>query len=406
LETPIGFGEKSANVTLRKMFETYANVRPIRGFQGIQTPYSNRHLDFVVVRENVEDLYAGIEYKPTANIAEGLKVITRKGCEKIARFAFELARSENRQSVHCATKSNILKFTEGLLKAVFEEVAQDYPEIEAKHIIIDNCAHQLVVKPEIFEVIVTTNLNGDIISDLASGLVGGLGVAPGANIGGEVAIFEAVHGSAPKYAGLNVINPMAVILSAVMMLRYMGEFEGANTIEQALAVTLKEGKELTKDLVGEEKAATTSKFTDRIIQNFGRPLENWAPRSYKKLITPSLKDGLIPAKETICGIDLYIKSLKSPETLGKHLEELTQESDFTLQMISNRGLKVYPVTPGTLPDTVEVFQCRFLSKAGDVQNEEIISLLQKIGAQYEWLSLYKLTLIDDKEGFTKAQGEG
>ena len=210
LETPVGFGEKSANVTLRKLFETYANVRPVRELPGVKTPYSGRGIDLVMVRENVEDLYAGIEYMQTPGVAEALKLISVKGCEKIARFAFEYARSEHRTQVTCATKANIMKLSEGTLKRVFEQVAPDYPDIEAWHLIVDNCAHQLVKRPEQFDVLVMTNMNGDILSDLSSALVGGLGFAPSANIGSEVAIFEAVHGSAPKYAGKDVINPTAL----------------------------------------------------------------------------------------------------------------------------------------------------------------------------------------------------
>src|SRR5437667_7586602 len=186
LETPIGFGEKSANVTLRKLFETYANIRPAREFPGVPTPYSGRGIDLVVVRENVEDLYAGIEHMQTPGVAQCLKLISRKGCEKIVRLAFEFARAEGRSSVACATKSNIMKLTEGLLKRTFEEIAKDYPDIESSHIIIDNCAHQLVKRPEQFDVIVTTNMNGDIISDLSSALIGGLGFAASANIGNEI----------------------------------------------------------------------------------------------------------------------------------------------------------------------------------------------------------------------------
>ncbi len=268
LETPVGFGEKSANVTLRKLFETYANVRPIREMPGVKTPYSGRGVDLVVVRENVEDLYAGIEYMQTPGVAECLKLISVKGSEKIARFAFEYARSEGRASVACTTKANIMKMTEGTLKRVFEQVAPEYPDIESWHVIIDNCAHQLVKRPEQFEVIVATNMNGDIISDLSSALIGGLGYAPSANIGNEVAIFEAVHGSAPKYAGKNVINPTAVILSAVMMLRYLELFDQADAIEHAVGVTLESGV-LPGDVVGYDKGASTTDYTDAIIANLG-----------------------------------------------------------------------------------------------------------------------------------------
>src|SRR5215213_5948627 len=261
LETPVGFGEKSANVTLRKLFETYANVRPVRELPGVRTPYSGRGIDLVVVRENVEDLYAGIEHMQTPGVAQTLKLISRKGCEKIVRFAFELARSEGRRSVACATKANIMKFSEGMLKRAFEDIAPEYPDIESWHVIVDNAAHQLVKRPEQFDVLVMTNMNGDILSDLTSALVGGLGFAPSANIGSEVAIFEAVHGSAPKYAGKNVINPTAVILSAVLMLRYLELFEQADAIEHAVLVTLEDGT-LTGDVVGYGNGASTTAYTE------------------------------------------------------------------------------------------------------------------------------------------------
>ncbi|MBJ7249534.1 MAG: isocitrate dehydrogenase, partial [Thermoleophilia bacterium] len=214
LATPVGFGEKSANVTLRKLFETYANIRPVREMPGVPTPYSGRGIDLVVVRENVEDLYAGIEHMETPDVAQTLKLISRKGCEKIVKLAYALAEAENRTNVACATKANIMKMTEGLLKRTFEDIAPEHPEIDSWHVIVDNCAHQLVKRPEQFEMIITTNMNGDILSDLTSALVGGLGFAPSANLGTDVAIFEAVHGSAPKYAGQDTINPTAMILSA------------------------------------------------------------------------------------------------------------------------------------------------------------------------------------------------
>ncbi|MEO1172974.1 MAG: isocitrate/isopropylmalate family dehydrogenase, partial [Myxococcota bacterium] len=190
LATPVGHGGKSANVTLRKMMEMYANVRPVRELPGIVTPFHGRKIDMVVVRENVEDLYAGIEHMQTPSVAQALKLVSDKGSEKVCRFAFEVARSQGRKKVHCATKANILKLTEGMMKRTFERVAEDYPDIEAEHIIVDNCAYQLVRAPESFEVLVTTNMNGDILSDLTSGLVGGLGIAASSNIDTEFPILE------------------------------------------------------------------------------------------------------------------------------------------------------------------------------------------------------------------------
>jgi isocitrate dehydrogenase len=230
LATPIGEGGKSANVTLRKTFEMFANIRPARELPGIPSPFSGRGIDLVIIRENVEDLYAGIEHMQTPNVAQCLKLISRVGSARIAEATFAFALSQGRSSVVVATKANIMKLTEGLFKSEFERVAKGYSNIESSHMLIDNCAHQLVMKPEDFDVIVTTNMNGDILSDLASGLVGGLGFSPSANLGYEVAMFEAVHGTAPDIAGKNKANPTAMILSGVMLLRHIEEFAAADRL--------------------------------------------------------------------------------------------------------------------------------------------------------------------------------
>ncbi|MGH9352509.1 MAG: NADP-dependent isocitrate dehydrogenase [Terriglobia bacterium] len=409
LATPVGFGEKSANVTLRKLFETYGNIRPVREMPGVTTPYSGRGVDLVVVRENVEDLYAGIEYMQTPGVAEGLKLISRKGCEKIARLAFEFARSEGRRRVHCATKSNIMKLTEGLLKRTFEEVSREYPEIEAPHIIIDNCAHQLVKREEQFDVIVTTNMNGDIISDLSSALVGGLGFAPSANVGNDVAIFEAVHGSAPKYAGKNVINPTAVILSSVMLLRHLGEFEAASNIEHAVLVTLEEGKARTGDVAGYDKGVSTSAYTDAIISNLGRESAKWKVRDYKSIKLPQVPSAPVmvtPATRRSVGVDVFVESADSAEMLGPDLEQIAADSPLRLKLISNRGTKVYPAM-GAITDCVDHWRCRFVSRSsdGEITDGHVLSLVQKVGAKHQWCHLEKLFEFDGKPGFTKDQGE-
>ncbi|ARN84729.1 NADP-dependent isocitrate dehydrogenase [Candidatus Nucleicultrix amoebiphila] len=409
LETPVGYGEKSANVTLRKLFETFANIRPIREFPGVKSPYAGRKIDFVIVRENVEDLYAGIEYMQTPGTAQTLKIITKKGCEKIVRLAFEYARSEGRKSVHCATKANIMKFSEGTLKRTFEEIAPEYPEINAQHIIVDNCAHQLVRFPEKFETIVTTNMNGDILSDLGSGLIGGLGFAPGANIGNDIAIFEAVHGSAPKYAGKNTINPTAVILSGVMMLRYLDLQDIADKVEQAVLVTLKEGKVLTRDIIGDEKAATTSQFTDEIIKNLGRTIDWWPKRQYKKLQVPKISsapDYTKAKSRQVVGVDVFVESPMDSESLGKNLELLSEGTPFKLKMISNRGVVVYP-SSGVSPDVVDHWRCRFMLKeeTANLNDDLLLPLLKKIGDQHTWAHLEKLNVFDGKNGFSRDQGE-
>ncbi len=409
LETPVGYGEKSANVTLRKLFETYGNIRPVREMPGVPTPYSGRGIDLVVVRENVEDLYAGIEHMQTPGVAQCLKLISRKGCEKVVRLAFEFARAEGRTKVHCATKSNIMKFTEGMLKRTFEAIAPEYPDIEAAHIIVDNCAHQLVKRPEQFDVIVTTNMNGDILSDLTSALIGGLGFAPSANIGNEVAIFEAVHGSAPKYAGKNVINPTAVILSAVMMLRHIGEFEAAALIENAIIVTLEEGKVRTGDVVGYDRGNTTSEYTDEIIRNLGRKPTQTFVRDYKPIRLPEVSPDPVTVRPNIrrvVGVDIFVESELLPEPLGHLLESLAEDSALKLKMISNRGTKVYPPT-GAITDVVDHYRCRFVARdAGtELTDAQIMELLQRVASRVRWMHLEKLQEFDGEMGFTKAQGE-
>ena len=409
LETPVGFGEKSANVTLRKLFETYGNIRPVRELPGVKTPYSGRGIDLVVVRENVEDLYAGIEHMQTPGVAQCLKLISTKGCEKIVRLAFELARAEGRKRVHCATKSNIMKLTEGELKRTFERVSKEYPDIEAQHIIIDNCAHQLVKKPEQFDVIVTSNMNGDIISDLTSALIGGLGFAPSANIGNEVAIFEAVHGSAPKYAGKNVINPTAVVLSAVLMLRHLGEFEAAARIEHAILVTLEEGRVLTGDVVGYDKGASTTAFTDAVIANLGRRSQQYRVRDYKPIRLPEVSPApdYVKAKtRRVIGVDIFVESGLSAEELGPSLEEAASGTALKLKMVSNRGTKVYPPT-GAITDCVDHWRCRFVAResGADLGDGAILELLQRVASRHRWMHLEKLQEFDGAAGFTMAQGE-
>lgn len=248
LTTPIGTGFRSVNVALRKEFDLYVNLRPAKSFEGVKSHWHN--LDIVVIRENTEEFYAGIEHyiDPAKSAAETIGIVTRAGSERIVRYAFEYARKHKRKKVTIVHKANILKFTGGLFLDVGREVAKEYSDIEFEDKIVDNMCMQLVLNPYQFDVIVTTNLFGDIISDLCSGLVGGLGLAPGANIGYKVALFEAVHGSAPDIAGKGIANPSAIILAAAMLLRHIGEPHAASRIENAVASVLKDGKQITRDL--------------------------------------------------------------------------------------------------------------------------------------------------------------
>lgn len=261
LTTPVGKGFRSVNVTLRQKLNLYANVRPARSLQGIPSRYSN--VDLVVVRENTEDLYAGIEHNVGKDAAESIKIITREASERICRFAFELARKEGRKKVTAVHKANIMKLTDGLFLSCARRVAEEYPDIEFEDMIVDAMCMKLVQSPENYDVLVMPNLYGDIVSDLCAGLVGGLGVAPGANIGTGVAVFEPVHGSAPKHAGKNRVNPLAILLSGVMMLQHLKENQAADRIMQAVKAVLEEKQKVTYDLGGN---ASTSEMADAIIE--------------------------------------------------------------------------------------------------------------------------------------------
>src|SRR5918995_370670 len=359
LETPVGFGEKSANVTLRKLFETYANVRPVREMPGVRTPYSGRGIDLVMVRENVEDLYAGIEYMQTPGVAQALKLISEKGSEKIARFAFEYARSEERAKVACATKANIMKLSEGTLKRVFERVAPEYPELESWHVIVDNCAHQLVKRPEQFDVIVTTNMNGDILSE-------------------------------------------------VLMLRYLGFFEQAAAIEHAVFVTLESGV-LTGDVLGYDRGTPTTDYTNTIIGNLGKRTETWTIRDVRPLQLPKIDprpDYVRPANRSVVGLDVFVESPLSASELGSSLMELTLDTKLSLKMVSSRGTKVFPPT-GAMTETGDHFRCRFIirEEPGDLSDEDVHELLVRISSAHSWMHIEKLQEFDGELGFTRDQGE-
>ncbi len=258
--TPVGEGYPSINVRLRKALDLYANVRPIRSLPGVPSKFGE--IDLVVIRENTEDLYSGLEHIVVPGVVESLKIITEKASLRIARFAFELARREGRRKITAVHKANIMKLSDGLFLDCFRRVSREYPDIDADDKIVDNACMQLVMNPQQFDVLLLENLYGDIISDLAAGLVGGLGVTPGANLGDGVAVFEAVHGTAPDIAGKNLANPTALLLSAILMLKYIGEREAARRITEALHRVLLAGEVRTRDLGGQ---ATTTEFTQAII---------------------------------------------------------------------------------------------------------------------------------------------
>jgi len=410
LETPVGFGENSANVTLRKMFEMYGNVRPVRELPGIRSPFAGRGIDFVVVRENVEDLYAGIEHMQTPGVAQCLKIITEVGCERIVRLATALAEAEGRTKVVVATKANIMKQTEGMMKRTGEAVLREHPGLSHEHMIVDNCAHQMVIRPEQFDVMVMTNMNGDILSDLAAGLVGGLGIAPSANLGDGCAMFEAVHGSAPQIAGKGVANPTALLLSAVMMLRHIGDFATARKIEHALYVTLEEGRDLTGDIAAGGEGVPTAAYVERLVANFGRESAKVPTREYRPIALkhwPQITWYKAAATRELVGVDVFVESERDPRAIGITLADAAEGSAFTLKAISSRGTQVWPEAAGHT-FLVDHFRARFLFKdspRGDAV-AEITDLLTRIGRQHRWMHLEKLQRFDGADAFTRAQGEG
>lgn len=384
LGTPVGHGERSANVFLRKSFGLFANIRPVKQYPNIPSVYQDVPIDMVVIRENIEDLYAGIEYEHQPGIAQSIKLISRMGCDYINRFAFEYVKQTGRSSLHCATKANILKATEGMMKRSFEDMAPDYEGITAKHIIIDNCAHQLVMNPSQFDAIVTTNMNGDIISDLTSGLVGGLGIAPSANIGPDVAMFEAVHGTAPSMVGEHRSNPTAMLLSAVMMLRHMTLDPIADTIENALIVTL-EQKKLTRDL-NKVNGLSTTEFTQAIIENLGKQSDQFTPSRFPRIVMPPIApDPIVPS--TSHGVDIVIVCDDDYDALIHPLSAIGDSIGCTSVALFNRGQRV---DPNHRTATISQWYVRFEWDPTNDLTPQIPTLIQRISDSYEWVHMDRL----------------
>jgi len=410
LTTPVGYGEKSANVALRQKLQLFANIRPVFHLKGVETPLSHLNLDFVIVRENVEGLYTGMEYMQTATVAESLKVMSEGGCERICLLAFEFAQATGRKKVHCATKANILKISEGLLKRSFEETATRYPEIESHHIIVDNCAHQLVKNPEQFDVVVTSNMNGDILTDLASGLVGGLGISPSVNLGRDCAIFEAVHGAAPDIVGQNIANPTAMLLSAILMLYSLGYTAHANRIEKAFMGVVGSGI-LTKDLAPKGKGITTSEFVQAIIDRLEIPdltqVGSGETVTLARFAPPPgmVKDDRIgqvsasPKTTKVVGVDVFLESQETPSDLERAIKLLTAETTLQLTSISNMGRGVFPENPVSEGFTTN-WCCRFEPKTGrDFSDPSLYTLLKSIDTKYHWMHLEKLLEIDGQKAY-------
>ena len=415
METPKGKGVKSVNVTARKTWNTYANKRVFQTLHGVDTVFSKAGIpiDITVVRENIEDTYGGIEHMLTHDVALSRRFITRPGSLQVIRYAFEMAKKKGTRRITCGHKANIMKITDGLFLECFYEVAKDYPEMKADDVIVDDLCMKMVTRPDLFDVVVLTNLQGDIVSDLCAGLVGGLGFAPSANIGDHICIFEAVHGTAPDITGKNIANPTALLLSGLAMLRHLGLMESAATIENALLYTLEQGVR-TGDFGDKSKPAlNTTEFAQSIIDNFGKqPQQGAKPMLPNLAITPTVfkleKNPLIMSKEmeeeTIVGVDMFIESQEQPTEVANKCLKHTLDL-FKLVTISNRGTQVWP-KGSIFTNLVNQYRCRFESVGGaPLSQTDIIELYKRLAVDFKICSTELLNMWGDKKAYSLAQGQ-
>lgn len=415
METPKGKGVKSVNVTARKTWNTYANKRVFQSLHGVDTVFSKAGIpiDLTIVRENIEDTYGGIEHMLTHDVALSRRFITRPGSLQVIRYAFEMAKKKKARRITCGHKANIMKITDGLFLECFYEVAKDYPDLKADDVIVDDLCMKLVSRPDLFDVVVLTNLQGDIVSDLCAGLVGGLGFAPSANIGDHICIFEAVHGTAPDIAGKNIANPTALLLSGTTMLRHLGLMENAAIIENALMYTLESGIR-TGDF-GDKTipALNTTAFAEVIIGNFGKtPKNGCKPILPNKPITPTHfkldKNPLIMTKEMeeekIVGVDFFVESAEQPMAVAEKCLKHTGDL-FKLVTISNRGTQVWP-KGSVFTNVVNQYRCRFESIGDEERTQvDILELYKLLMKDFKVCSLEILNMWGDKKAYSLAQGQ-
>ena len=408
ITTPQGGGYKSLNVTVRKSLGLYANVRPTVAY----APFiETRHpgMDVVILRENEEDLYAGIEHRQTDEVYQCLKLITRPGCERIVRHAFEYARAHGRRKVTCFTKDNIMKMTDGLFHRVFDEIAADYPDIENEHMIIDIGAAMLADTPNAFDVIVVPNLYGDVLSDIAAQIAGSVGMAPSANIGAHCAMFEAIHGSAPRLAGQDLANPSGLLLAGAMMLAHVGQPRVAARVHNAWLRTIEDGVH-TVDIFTEglsRRAVGTTDFAEAVISNLGQKPQTLTPAHFTDRPVPRIHVGAPRrrAEKALVGIDVFIHHDGDAQALVDAMAAPTK-SRFELTMISNRGVKVWP---NGLPETfcTDHWRCRFVASDGmPLASADAIGLLHALEARgIDFVKTEHLYTFDGEPGFSAAQGQ-
>lgn len=410
ITTPQGGGFKSLNVTVRTTLGLYANVRPCVSY----APFvESKHpgMDVVIVRENEEDLYTGIEYRQTADTYHALKIITRPGCERIVRYAFEYAKAIGRKKVTCFTKDNILKLSDGLFHKVFDEIAPQYPEIEHEHWIVDIGAAKLADTPKAFDVIVMPNLYGDILSDVAAQVAGSVGLAGSANIGYQGAMFEAIHGSAPRRAGQNLANPSGLLLAAIQMLVHVGLPEQAGIIHNAWLRTLEDGihtYDIFKPNTSKEKVGT-KEFADAVITRLGKKPQTLKEAHYqttKPLFDMPKEEKRKSTQQATVGIDIFIQWLNDVENLQRKLAPLENDL-FKLTMIGNRGVRVWP---NTMPETHcgDTWRCRFMARDKEkaLTHQQIAALLQTLAqAGIDFVKTEHLCTFNGNPGYTLSQDE-
>lgn len=410
ITTPQGGGYKSLNVTLRKTLGLFANVRPCVSYAPfVKTKHPD--MDLVIVRENEEGTYAGIEHRQTDEVYQCLKLVTRPGCERIVHYAFEYARKFNRHKVTCLSKDNIMKMTDGIFHQVFNEIAAEYPDIQHEHLIIDIGTALVADQPERFDVIVTSNLYGDILSDVAAQIAGSVGLAGSANVGNHVAMFEAIHGSAPDIAGKKIANPSGLLNAAIQMLIHINQPESAMLIENAWLKTLEDGIH-TADIYSPErsqKKANTDEFADAVIARLGEKPSHFKPVEYQNDVRTKIEcygaKKKVLAKKELVGVDIFIDNPSlTPVELGEKLQ--TIKSKLKLIVITSRGLKIWPNCMIDAPYAAHC-SCRFEMKSLEmISHQEIIDLLQQFDALgLDVIKTENLYTFDGKAGYSLAQGQ-
>lgn len=421
METPKGSGGKSINVTARKLWNAYANLRVFKTLPGVETVYSKAGLsiDMCIVRENIEDTYGGVEHRLSNDVIQCKRLISAPGCDEVHRFAFQTARKMGLKTIHCGHKANIMKMTDGLFLDRFKATSKDFPELAAGDVIVDALCMNLVVKPQQYQMVVLPNLQGDIVSDLCAGLVGGLGFAPSANIGNHISIFEAVHGTAPDIAGRGVANPTSIILSGLMMLRHLCLGQHAANIENALLATLEAGVH-TGDF-GDKKtpAVGTRDFVRAVADRLGQkpssvahvPVPDAGATCFVRPPRPAGQQVIRTFKNLVShvvGCDIYLDTPLSPISLAEEMNRAAVDSPFRLTLISNRGTQVWP-TGSVYTECVDYYRVRFELKEGTPPGafgqSRAIALLDRIAESFTVCSYELLRTFDGSKGFSLAQGQ-